>query len=269
MEVARKPIVKTYSIGTVVLMLLVGACTKGDDATSAVQSIDPQVVQQKHDEITQSSVISDFVGEVSAENYADALQLLHPKLAEAWTSERFARDWKAVRSQLDAQWGPEATGSFSGMSQQGQYEQASYHLSSDWRSLASVDLTSMLVDGANRIVQIHIRTPYETDPPQEVVALANKFLDALSSGDVAAAHDFITAANRAQYPISMLEQLKSIVEASANDSEKNYYRLSANTVWYEAMRYTPSNGPATFLELIIESSNGNAQVVSLSGKMRP
>ena len=73
---------KTYSIGTVVLMFFVGACTKGDDATSAVQSIDPQVVQRKHDEIIRSSVISDFVGDVSAENYGDALQLLHPKLAE-------------------------------------------------------------------------------------------------------------------------------------------------------------------------------------------
>ena len=260
---------KNYLIGTVLLVLLVGACNKGDDATSSVQSIDPQVVHQKHNEITQTSVIADFVGQVSAENYAEAMQLLHPKLAKLWTSERFAQDWIAVRSQLSEQWEPEATGSFSEMSQQGQYEQASYRLSSDWRSLASVDLTSMMVDDTNRIVQIHIRAPYENDPPREVITLADKFIDALKSGDVAVAHDLIATANRAQYPITMLEQLESIVEASENDSERNYYRLSANTVWYEAMRYTPSNEPAAFLELIIESSNGDAEVVSLSGKMRP
>ena len=256
-------------IGKVLLVLLMGACTNSDDATTSVKTIDPQVVQQKHDEITQSSVIADFVNEISAENYGEALQLLHPKLADAWTSERFAQDLRAVRSQLGEQWGPEASSSFSGMSQQGQYEQASYSLSSDWRSLASIDLTSMLVDDANRIVQIQIRTPYEDDPPREVIALADKFIDALRSGDVAAAHDLIAAANRAQYPVAMLERLKLIVATSENDSERNYYRLSANTVWYEAMRYTPPNEPATFLEIMTASSSGVAHIVSLSGKMRP
>ena len=257
-----------YSLVTLVLAILVGACSKTDDASSAIQSIDPQVVLQKHDEITQSSVISEFMENVSAENYAGALQLLHPKLAEAWTSERFAQDWIEVRSMLSEQWGPEASGSFSGMSQQGKYEQASYRLSSDWSSLASVDLTSMLVDDADRIVQIRMSAPYENNPPQEVIKLSDEFLNALSGGDFPKAHSLIAATNRAQYPTSMLEQLRPIIGPSASDGKRNYYRLSINTVWYDAISFTPSNEPATFIELIIESSSGNAQIVALSGKMR-
>jgi hypothetical protein len=260
--------VKNYCIGTLVLALFVGACTKTDDASSAIQSINPEAVLQKHDEITQSSVISEFMAKVSAENYADALQLIHPKLAKAWTSERFAEDWTGIRSRLSEQWKPEATGSFSGMSQQGQYEQASYRLSSDWSSLASVDLTSMLVEETDRIVQIRLRAPYDNGPPQEVVKLGDEFLNSLSGGDVPSAHNLIAAANRAQIPVALLEQLRPIVGSTASDGEKNYYRLSINTVWYDAVSFTPSNEPATFIELILESSEGTTQIVSLSGKTR-
>jgi len=79
----------------------------------------------------------------------------------------------------------------------------------------------------------------------------------------------LAAATRPLIPVAMLEQLKSIGEGSPFDGERNYYRLSANTIWYDAMRFTPSNEPATFLELRIDSSGENAQVISLSFKMRP
>jgi hypothetical protein len=256
-------------LGAVVLLSLLSACSEGGYPANAVQSVDLQAIERKHDEITQSSVISDFVGKVTSENYADALLLLHPELADAWTIESFTQDWSEIRSQLAEQWAPESTGTFSGMSAQGQYEQASYRLSSDWHSLTSLDLTSMIVDDASRIVQIRIRTPYEESPPDEVVTVAENFIDALSNGDVAAAHELMAAATRPLIPVDMLEQLKSICEGSPFDGEKNYYRLSAETIWYDAMRCTPSNEPATFLELIIDSSGENAQVVSLSFKMRP
>ena len=85
--------------------------------------------------------------------------LLHPKLKEAWTINKFVSDWKDIREQLSDKWGPEATGSFSGNSPQGPYEQATYRLSSDWRSLSSVELVSMKKDGQEYIVRIFVRVP--------------------------------------------------------------------------------------------------------------
>jgi len=253
----------------IVMLLLLSACSDGGNPSSAVQSVDLQAIEERHDEITESSVISDFVGNITSENYADAFHLLHPKLVEAWTLEGFTHDWSEIRMQLGQQWAPEAMGSFSGASVQGQYEQASYSLSSDWRSLTSLDLMSMIVDDASRIVQIKIQAPYKEGPPDEAVTVAGKFIDNLSSGEIAAAHQLIAAANRPKYPVALLEQLKAIVEGRANAGERSYYRLSVNTVWYEAMRFTPSNEPATFLELIIDNSGESAIVISLSGKMRP
>lgn len=268
-DIAMTRMAKVLSIGAVILLALLSACSEGGNPTNAVQSVDLQAIKQKHNEITQSSIFSDFVNKVTSENYADAILLLHPQLAEAWSIENFTQDWSEIRSQLGNQWAPESTGSFSGVSAQGQYEQASYRLSSDWRSLTSLELKSMIVDDVVQIVQIRIRAPYQYSQPDEVVTVAENFIDALSTGDVAAAHELIAAAARPLMPEAMLEQLKSIGKGSPLDGERNYYRLSANSVWYDAMRFTPSNEPATFLELRIDSSGENAQIISLAYKIRP
>jgi hypothetical protein len=268
-DLAMTRMVRVLSIGAVILIALLSACSDGGKDINAVQSVDLQAIKQKHKEIAQSSIFSDFVSKVTSENYAEALLLLHPQLTEAWTIENFTQDWSEIRSHLGNQWAPELTDSFSGVSAQGQYEQAGYRLSSDWRSLTSLEMTSMIVDDVVQIVQIRIRAPYQYSPPDEVVTVTENFIDALSTGDVAAAHDLIAAAARPLIPEATLEQLKSIGKGSPFDGERNYYRISANSVWYDAMRFTPSNEPASFLELRIDSSGENAQVISLAYKMRP
>jgi len=214
--------------------------------------------------------LADFVNKVSENEFDDAIALLHPKLKNAWTTERFAGDWRDIREQLSDRWGPEATGSFSGNSSKGPYEQATYRLSSDWRSSSSVDLVSMKIDGQNYILGVYVRVPYKEDPPKSVTGTVDKLAELIFSGKYKEVEGLMSANCKKQFPAKVIEQLRPILGKDEIKVEKNYYRFCANTVWYDAVRLNQSGDVFTFIEFILSSENSKSEVVSLTfrGKMK-
>ncbi|MDZ7616309.1 MAG: hypothetical protein U1E05_04850 [Patescibacteria group bacterium] len=222
----------------------------------------------RHAEITESSILADFVNEISSNEYATAFSLLHPKLRSAWTRDRFTNDWTTIKNQIGDAWGPEATGSFSGTSPQGAYEQATYKLSTDYQSISSVELVSMQTDEGTRIGKAHVRVP-EAEPQQaKTKELTDQFVNSMLSKDFDAASQLFSSAHRTQYPPQVLQQLASVLGGSVDATARSHYRLCANTVWYDAVRLTPTTDPATFLEIVISTDTGTPEIVSLSFKGR-
>lgn len=214
------------------------------------------------------SIHGQFVHAISTRDYEPALAMLHPKLSRAWTLARFSRDWTDIMDQAADDWSPEITNTFTGASPQGVYRQATFRLVSDWRSVASVDLVSMKIDGEPRIVRIHIRVPYQDGPPRAAADRADAFIAAMQREDYDAAHVMLAAPLRPQYTPPVLAGLKPILEPSPQGPRKSHYRLSANTVWYDAVRIGAPGDPMTFLEFVMDSTADPVQIVSLSFRGR-
>lgn len=217
---------------------------------------------------TRKEILAHFVNAISRQEYDGALSLLHPKMSEAWTREGFARDWNSIRRQLSGDWNPELTGTFTGQSPQGPYEQVSYRLVSDWRSIASVDLTAMLIGGEPKIVQIHARVPVNGTPSKEANARIEGFVEAMLREDYSAVQAMFAPERRQQYPPDMLARIRPILGNSQKSTSLLHYRLNANIVWYDAVRLSSPNDPATFLDVIMEAGPNGGQIVSLSFKGR-
>lgn len=261
--------IRLHPFFVIFTVFLLGACSEEDSAADNKRDPAAQAVMQKHAEVTQAGVIADFVRALTAEHYEAAAAQLHPRLTEAWTVARFTQDWRDIRAQAGEKWGPEAMGTYSGISTQGAYDQATYRLLSDWRSLASVELVSMEVEGTKRIVKVHIRVPYRDAPPPVVASTTNAFVAALLRGDTGAAQELITPAQRSKYPADLLNYIRPLLGEVTESTTKTPYRFGANSVWYDAVRLTRPENPASFLELAMTRKNGLAQIVYLSFKGRP
>ena len=164
---------------TFIYFSILGCSDHSPEPTLSVAGADADSVMQKHVEITQIGIHAEFINAITKNKHDQAFSMLYPKLSEAWTKERFALDWNNIKKQLPSGWNPEATGSFSGNSPQGLYEQATFRLESNWDSIASLDLISMKIEGKNNIVKIHIRIPRVDDAPIAVVSLTNDFIEAM------------------------------------------------------------------------------------------
>lgn len=217
---------------------------------------------------TRKEILTSFVDAISRQEYDGALSLLHPKMSEAWTRKGFARDWAAIRRQLSGDWHPKLTSTFTGQSPQGPYEQVSYRLVSDWRSIASVDLTAMSIGGEPKIVQIHTRVPVTGAPSQAAEARIEKFVEAMLREDYSAVQLMFAPERRQQYPPGMLARIRPILGDSQRSTSKLHYRLNVNIVWYDAVRLASPNDPASFLDVIMEAESDRSQIISLSFKGR-
>lgn len=217
---------------------------------------------------TSKKILADFIDAISRQEYDGALSMLRPEMSEEWTLAGFAEDWEVVRQQLSGGWGPKLTGTFAGQSPQGPYEQATYKLANDWRSFASVDLVAMSIGGEPRIVKIHIRTPVNDSPSQENSTRIEAFVEAMLSEDYDAVQAMFAPERRMQYPSSMLAQIRPVLSETQHSTSKHHYWLNANTVWYDAVRLTSPNDPASFLEVIMEAGTDGPQIVSLVFKGR-
>ena len=78
----------------------------------------------------------------------------------------------------------------------------------------------------------------------------------------------LAAPLRSQYTPPVLARLKQILAPSPQGPRTSHYRLSANTVWYDAARIGAPDDPMTFLELIMDSTADPVQIVSLSFRGR-
>lgn len=214
------------------------------------------------------SIHKSFVSAISAREYESALAMLHPKLSREWTLARFTRDWTDITDQAASEWSPEMTGAFTGTSPQGVYQQATFRLVSDWQSVSSVDLTSIRVDGTPRIVQIQIRVPHRGAPPGAVEDRTDQFIAAMQREDYDAVRAMLDASLRQTYAPSVLAQLKPLLGPSPQNPPRTHYRLSANTVWYDAVRLGSVDDPMTFLELVMDSTADPVRIVSLSFRGR-
>ena len=244
--------------------VLLSSCSERDGGAEPSAA----AAMRKLEEITKRGILADFVKAISEDEDDKAIALLHPTLAEAWTKERFSHDWKGVRKQLGGGWQPTAMGSFSGSSPFGPYLQATYRLASDCRSLASLDLTSMQADGKPAIVKIEMRVPYAGNAPAEVNGLTDRFLAAMLKEDYAAAGEMLSDSARASYPREMFAQIRPTLGKSPQSTSRNLYRLCANTVWYDAVRLTPTDDPACFLEIVVSHGQGRGEIVFLAFKAR-
>jgi aspartyl-tRNA synthetase len=247
-----------------------GCSDNGSKSEIEISETDKVAVAEAHEKITKEGILADFINKISENEFDDAIVLLHPKLKNAWTIDRFVSDWKDIREQIADRWGPEATGSFSGNSSQGPYEQATYRLSSDWRSSSSVDLVSMKTDGQNYIVRVYVRVPYKEDPPKSATETVDKLAKLIFSEKYKEVEGLMTASCKKQFPAKVIGQLRPILGKDETKIEKNYYRFCANTVWYDAVRLNQSGDGFTFIEFILSSENNESEVVSLTfrGKMK-
>ncbi len=250
--------------------LIFGCSDSSSESNSKISEAEKKALTKTHDKITKDSILSDFINRISENDFDDALLLLHPKLKDAWTTDRFAKDWKNIREQLSEMWGLEATGSFSGNSPQGPYEQATYRLSSDWRSLSSVDLVSMKNEGQEYIVRVHVRVPYTENPPKSVTETVDQLTNLIFNEKYKEAEELMTPNCKQQFPAEIIKQLRPVLGNDKTKIEKNYYRLCANSVWYDAVRLNQNGDGFTFLEFILLSENNKSKVAKLTfrGKMK-
>ncbi len=252
-----------------VLVLIFGCSDNGSKSDIELSENREKALAEAHERITEESVFANFINKISKNEFDEALGLLHPKLKSGWTIDKFVSDWKTIREQLSNRWGPEATGSFSGNSPQGPYEQATYRLSSDWRSPSSVDLISMKIDGQNYIVRVYVRVPYKKNPPKSVTETVDKIAKLIFSEKYQEIEKLMTPDCKKQFPAEVVGKLRPVLGKDNTNIEKNYYRFCANTVWYDAVKLKQSGDWFTFIEFILSSENNKSEIVSLTfrGKM--
>jgi hypothetical protein len=248
----------------IILIQVVGCSDNSTESQLKISEAEKVAVAQAHESITKSSSLAVFMNELSDKNYEKAIALLHPKLKDAWTEEKFEKDWRGIRNQLSTEWGPEATGTFSGNSTQGPYEQATYRLSKDWRSLSSIDLVSMKIDGQESIVRIHLRIPYKDHPPDSVIEITNLLTNLIFNEKYSEAEEFMTQNCKKQFPEETIKQIRPVLGSDESKIEKNFYRFFANAIWYDAARLNQADNGFSFLELILTSENNKSKLASLS-----
>ncbi len=263
MKIKRNPLL-------ILSVLCFAGCSEHDSesSVSTLSEARAKALMELHNRTPQSGVLGNFVDAISSSNYKAAFQNLPTKLRSAWTEERFAKDWTEIKRLVGDTWGPWVTDSFSGTAPQGAYQQATYALSSDWNATASVELVSMQTDEGSRIVKVHIRIPSAEPPQDHVQDLVGKFLDAMLSKNFDFASQCIHPSVNAQYSTQTLQQMSLILGGSTEATTRAHYRLCANTVWYDAIRVMPTEAPATFMELITSTENGETHIMALSFKGR-
>ncbi len=246
---------KQLSCMFVLFFVILGCSEENSNSKAQNDETTKQEVSQTHQRITEESILADFIVNISAKRYQEAFSLIHPKLQDVWTSETFEHDWTAIREQLSDRWQPEATGSFTGQAAQGAYQQATYTLDAVWDSRASLELISMNENGKKYIIRIHIRVPYQSNPPQSIVDTAQQFVMALRHEKYMEATELMTEKGRQQFHPDILKQLRPIIINNQSDVEQQFYRICANTVWYDAVKLHPKNEGFTFIELILSSQD--------------
>ena len=110
---------------------------------------------------------------------------------------------------------------------------------------------------------------YKNNAPPAVAATADAFVAALLHADLNAARELIAPPQRSRYPSSLLNGIRPFLVETAARTKKSPYRFGANSVWYDAVRLTRPDKPASFLELAFERSNGPTRIVFMSFKGRP
>ena len=262
---------KYFMIFIPIWFLIISACSDDPSKSShQISEAEKKAFIKEHDEITQNSILATFINDISDKKYDKAILLLHPKFKDAWTDARFAKDWKDIREQLSENWAPEATGSFSGISEQGPYQQATYRLVTDWRSLSSIDLFSMKNNGTETIVGIYIRVPYADNPPSKVTETVENFVQFMFEDKYEQIEGLMNKSCKQQFPDQSVKQLRPILGKNESELEMRYYRMCANTVWYDAVRLNAKGDSFTFLELILSLENNESKIMTLTfrGQMK-
>ena len=104
--------------------------------------------------------------------------------------------------------------------------------------------------------------------PPAANAVADKFITSMLAEDYVAAQKTFAARSRPQYTATMLSRIRPILGTSPNDTLRFHYRLSANTVWYDAVTLKQPDDPATYLELIMSTQSNTTEIASLTFKGR-
>ena len=256
------------SLAAVVLVILGGCSDDQPGAEPLPKEPAAQELMDRHEKVNEEGILAGFVSAISAGRHERAFGMLHPDLAEAWTQERFAQDWRAIKGQLSADWQPELVASFSGQSPQGPYEQAGYRLDSDWRSISSVELTAMQSEGQPKIVLVQVKIPHAEGPADEVDARITEFVEYMVAGEYESVAEMLSPTCRAQFPPQLLQQVSPVLGGSVDATSRNHYRICANGTWYHAVRLTPTDDPVTFLEVIASVAEGAVQIEGLAFKGR-
>lgn len=260
---------RSYVVLAVALLVVLCSCSDEEpEIESAGMVPDDQELMQRHQQITEEGILADFVSAISMDNYESAFGLLHEDLAQAWTQKRFSQDWQQIKEQLSEDWSPEPTGSFSGQSPQGPYEQATYRLESDWNSISSVALVAMQVERQPRIVDVQIRAASLGEPSAEIQTGTEEFVGSMISRDFESVTEMFAPAARGQYPHQLLGQLSPVLGDSVEATSRDYYRICASGRWYHAVRLTPTDDAASFVEVIMSTDDGSVQIEGLSFKGR-
>jgi hypothetical protein len=242
------------------LFLLLWACSEPGKPSDA----ENKVIAEAHERITQNSILAEFIDRLTNDDFEKASALLHPELRDAWAFETFAADWKAIREQLSEEWGPEPTGSLTGVSPQGPWDKATFRLSSDWRSLTTIELFSKTYGDQDYIFQVLLRVPYRKFPPDSVLETSERLVDLFFDEQFKAIEELMTNQCKQQFPEALIKQLRPVLGDDKARVEKHVYRFFANTVWYDAIRLNYAGDGFTFIEFIFSSENGQMKVETLT-----
>ncbi len=252
---------------TLLILACLSICGCSDSPKESATPGMEQFMEQLNSE-AKNGILGEFADSISRGEYEHALTLFHPKLSEAWTKERFAKDWQGISSQLSSGLALEPMGSFAGNSAQGPYKQATYRLEKSWSSTTSLELTSLQVEGQSRIVKVDIRMPRLEELPPNAAALADSFAESMLKKDFNAVLGLFSESSASQYNPKVLEKLGAMLGDSKASTTRSFYRLCANSVWYDVVLLQPQGDPAQHLELITQSTDTKTEILSITFKGR-
>lgn len=217
--------------------------------------------------LDKNCIQADFISLISKSKYKNAIELLHPELKKAWTIENFKNDWMEIRQQISEKWQPVIIEEFSGMSETGSYKLIAYSLERCYKQIPSVGLASMDVDNQQKIVDINIRVPYKTQVSEEIPSTTSGFISALQNENYDVIETMMTAECKREFPRPALLELHSVLGDDISKASRKYYRICANTVWYDAVRLQLDT-PLSFVEIVIQSNFMGTKIVGLNCKIQ-
>ncbi|MCA9118235.1 MAG: hypothetical protein KDA79_24355, partial [Planctomycetaceae bacterium] len=219
-----------------------------------------------HEQYHSVGLPADFLRAVTSRNFDSAFELLPAEMRNAWTAERFTADWSDIVRQAGESWLPRTVEEDSPRNLPAPFQRTLYHLYTSGNLPATAEFLTKQLGDESELVVLQIQLP-ASEIPATATAAADEFFNRVIEGELeAAAEMFVPAAQPGAG--RLLQRLAPLLGLSISASSRNGFRLCRNSVWYCAVRLTPTDDPATYVELVMTEDQDPVRLINLQYRVR-